>query len=489
MEYVDEVAAMYPQLATLEIIGQSYEGRPLKVLKISNNSGPKPIVFVNAGIHGSEWPGEAMAMYCINQLTEFAALNQEMLDLADWYILTVSNPDGYEFSWTDDRAWRKTRRPNNGTSCIGTDPNRNFDIHWGEGGEADPCLWNYPGPYPYSESEIRALADYVTALGATGRLELYMDVHTPGAFHGSMRREAHSLKIHIFRQYSFKYTVWRTKPLTNETIQPVLTLLENFTKFSSSLPRFVGHEAFIMSTPEHVSELLDELNLRDLTPELYVENVQTLIDAERSDIADTKTDLAGNVTFDSLMQLHEIDAYLDTVVQTYPELASLEVIGHSFEGRALRVLKISKNDDNTRPAVFVDAGIHAREWVAPPVALYVVQQLTTAETSMLDLADWYILPVANPDGYVYSWNEDRFWRKNRRKVDNSDCVGIDLNRNFDIHFGKGKYARSACWSSYPGTHAFSEPEAEAIGNLLTNLTGRLSLYMSIHCPGPFRIII
>jgi hypothetical protein len=30
-----------------------------------------------------------------------------------------------------DRAWRKTRRPNEGSDCFGADPNRNFDIHWG----------------------------------------------------------------------------------------------------------------------------------------------------------------------------------------------------------------------------------------------------------------------------------------------------------------------------------------------------------------------
>lgn len=35
-----------------------------------------------------------------------------------------------------NRMWRKTRKPNYGTSCIGTDPNRNWSHKWG--GE---CNW------------------------------------------------------------------------------------------------------------------------------------------------------------------------------------------------------------------------------------------------------------------------------------------------------------------------------------------------------------
>ena len=45
-------------------------------------------------------------------------------------MLLVANPDGNAFSHSDDRVWRKTRSPNSGSTCIGTDPNRNFNHHW-----------------------------------------------------------------------------------------------------------------------------------------------------------------------------------------------------------------------------------------------------------------------------------------------------------------------------------------------------------------------
>jgi carboxypeptidase A4 len=92
----------------------------------------------------------------------------------------------------------------------------------------------------------------------------------------------------------------------------------------------------------------------------------------------------------------------------YPHLASSEVIGHSVEGRPIRVIKISSNSTTTKPAVFMEAGIHAREWLGPPTVLHVIYQLTALAAEnieMLNLADWYILPVANPDGYDYSWTE------------------------------------------------------------------------------------
>lgn len=50
-------------------------------------------------------------------------------------------------------------------------------------------------------------------------------------------------------------------------------------------------------------------------------------------------------------------------------------------------------------------------------------------TRLLDTYDWYFLPVVNPDGYEYSWEGDRYWRKNTRL--GALCDGVDLNRNFD----------------------------------------------------------
>jgi len=61
--------------------------------------------------------------------------------------------------------WRKTRQPSDISSCVGVDPNRNYDSHWMENGGAssDPCAEDYGGPNPFSEPEVQALADFVSS--------------------------------------------------------------------------------------------------------------------------------------------------------------------------------------------------------------------------------------------------------------------------------------------------------------------------------------
>ena len=58
--------------------------------------------------------------------------------------------------------WRKTRSTYKGNRCVGTDPNRNWDINWsGPGASNVSCVDTYYGPAPESESEVKAVADFV----------------------------------------------------------------------------------------------------------------------------------------------------------------------------------------------------------------------------------------------------------------------------------------------------------------------------------------
>lgn len=136
------------------------------------------------------------------------------------------------------------------------------------------------------------------------------------------------------------------------------------------------------------------------------------------------------MTWRAYHKMEDIHGYLDYLAETYPNLCTVYSIGRSVEGNDLKVLKISNGGSNNK-AVWIDGGIHAREWISPAVVTYIINDLVLnfeGESSSVQSIDWYFLPLANPDGYEYSHYTDRLWRKNRAR--NGACYGTDLNRNY-----------------------------------------------------------
>jgi murein tripeptide amidase MpaA len=82
----------------------------------------------------------------------------------------------------------------------------------------------------------------------------------------------------------------------------------------------------------------------------------------------------------------------------------------------------------------IDAGIHAREWGAHVVAMYIMKKVVNYEERFANKMTFIIIPCVNPDGYEYSHTTDRFWRKSRSEQNYSKCIGVDLNRNFNTHW-------------------------------------------------------
>lgn len=128
--YARSLAQRFPNRVQFEVIGRSAEGRILFTLKISNGPfGARPIIFVEGGCHAREWVSQASVMYLINRLVEDPTSSNELLANADWLITPNLNPDGYEWSRTNNRLWRQNRRQVN-ANCVGVDLNRNFVYSW-----------------------------------------------------------------------------------------------------------------------------------------------------------------------------------------------------------------------------------------------------------------------------------------------------------------------------------------------------------------------
>ncbi len=128
--YSRSLAARFPNVVQLEVIGRSALGRVIYALKISSGAfGQKPLIFIEGGCHAREWVSQASVMYLLNRLVEDPASSAELLANADWIITPNLNPDGYEWSRTDNRLWRQNRRQVN-ANCVGVDLNRNFAYSW-----------------------------------------------------------------------------------------------------------------------------------------------------------------------------------------------------------------------------------------------------------------------------------------------------------------------------------------------------------------------
>jgi len=226
-------------------------------------------------------------------------------------------------------------------------------------------------------------------------------------------------------------------------------------------------------SPEAKDLLLAALNGHGIKYEFRSENVQRAIDAEKKPAPRNRA-IGGQNSgwFVKFLRLAEINAAVDSLVSANPDIMSTEVIGQGHEGRPIRVVTVTSNKNSNKPGIWIDGGIHAREWASPATVLYMLNKLVTGYrsnyTQYIDGATWYFVVVLNPDGYEYTHTRDRMWRKNRRPNPQRGCEGVDLNRNFDASFGGGGTSGDPCDDTYRGASAFSEPESQAVRNFITS---------------------
>ncbi|KFO29346.1 Carboxypeptidase A4 [Fukomys damarensis] len=140
---MDSIATDFPDLASRVKIGQTFEKRPMYVLKFSTGGGKqRPAIWLNAGIHSREWISQATAIWMARK----------------------------------NRLWRKTRSLNPGSHCIGTDPNRNWNASFaGKGTSDNPCSEVYHGPHANSEIEVKSVVDFIEK---HGNFKSFIDLHS-----------------------------------------------------------------------------------------------------------------------------------------------------------------------------------------------------------------------------------------------------------------------------------------------------------------------
>ncbi|KAL0867457.1 hypothetical protein ABMA27_008244 [Loxostege sticticalis] len=256
-----------------------------------------------------------------------------------------------------------------------------------------------------------------------------------------------------------------------------------------------GQDTLVMLSPENRIEVLDLLDEKGIEHYLHLADVEQALEAHEDEVRQWKQQgrSGRSAPFNDYPRYAEVDAYMENIAAQYPNLVTIVNAGKSFEGRDMKYLKISTTNfaDTSKPIYFMDAMMHAREWVTTPVALYsihrLVENLRDQDRDLLEDIDWIILPITNPDGYEYTHlnSSTRLWRTTRsiNLEVSEDCVGVDANRNFDVNWNTIGVSTNPCAQTFPGGSAFSEPETRIIRDILLENIDRMQVYMNIHSHG------
>lgn len=198
---------------------------------------------------------------------------------------------------------------------------------------------------------------------------------------------------------------------------------------------------------------------------------------------------ASEIFFNDYRSLRSIYTWLDILEETFPEQVRAEVIGKTHEGRDLRVYHLysSRNDDETgkKKTIVITGGIHAREWISVSTTLYslyhiLIHHNRAAEHAILRDLDFLIVPIMNPDGYVYTWEHDRLWRKNRQDTGVPICQGIDIDSAFPYHWKPS--GGTPCSELYAGQGPLDALEAKHFTEYINATSGRHKYfgYLDLH---------
>ena len=213
----------------------------------------------------------------------------------------------------------------------------------------------------------------------------------------------------------------------------------------------------------------------------------------RNDAGLTATQLSARQTSAGFKVWRDYDGpdglrqYMYDLEETNEDILDLEVVGHTYghdaDGpvapREIIALRLTANEedsaDGDKPAALYSSLIHAREWITGEVNRRLLEWFIKgwregkpAVTQILQTTELWFVLVQNPDGYQYTFDLDRLWRKNLADNDEDGDIsvldGVDLNRNFPEHWKFDDEGSASIFTdqTYRGPSAASEPETAAI---------------------------
>ncbi|XP_069470066.1 carboxypeptidase O-like [Ambystoma mexicanum] len=286
--------------------------------------------------------------------------------------------------------------------------------------------------------------------------------------------------------------VFKVIPKTSEHVEHLQTLcniwLLDLWKPSQVENIHPGAEVHIRVPGSFLQQLKESLIQHSISFEILITNVGELINYS-SDKHQRKIKSLTDYNYTKYHRMDEIYDWMDQIVEKYSDVVTLHSLGATYESRAILYLKIGAPSSKPKKMIWMDCGIHAREWIAPAYCQWFVKEMLQNKESdpkiqkILQAIDIYIVPVLNIDGYIYSWTTDRLWRKSRSPHENGTCYGVDLNRNFNAKWCSIGASHNCREEIFCGTGPASEPETKAVARLVETKKSDILCYLTIHSYG------
>ncbi|XP_053625765.1 zinc carboxypeptidase A 1-like isoform X2 [Plodia interpunctella] len=222
----------------------------------------------------------------------------------------------------------------------------------------------------------------------------------------------------------------------NGNIDNIQKLITNLTAIAE-IPYYEKgrSRAEVLIAPDLVETFSTALEHYDLHKEIIIEDFSKIIEHEKQVYRRSGLPFSWKAYYD----VDDIYSFLRNMSNDYPQWTNVVVGGQSYESREILGLRINTPTRTNKKIVFIESGIHAREWITPATTTFFINQLLTSSdpaiTALRDKFEWHIFPTINPDGYHYSFNTNRMWRKTRSKSPNG-CYGANPNRNWDYNWGR-----------------------------------------------------
>ncbi|XP_015174730.1 PREDICTED: zinc carboxypeptidase-like [Polistes dominula] len=274
------------------------------------------------------------------------------------------------------------------------------------------------------------------------------------------------------------YKVFGVLPRTESQLQ-VLRQIDHHNGFSLwNDPSMVNATIDVMVSPDKLIEFYELMDSLGTPFAKFIDDVQDLIDNE---IPMEQNYAKSGFNLNTYNTLADIHAYLDSLAQQHPDKVEVIIGGKSYEGRQIKGVKLTFGSNN--PGIVIEGGIHAREWISPATVLYLIDRFLNSDNqevrAFAESHNWYIFPVTNPDGYVYTHTKNRLWRKTRKPY-STFCYGSDPNRNWGYRWNTGGASSNPCAETYAGSGPFSDIETKSLSEYIESISDKFFAYVSFH---------